>query len=51
MSERHSGGLGLGLFIVRQIVEALGGSITARSSPGEGATFEISLPLSQGRSA
>ncbi len=47
VSERHYGGLGLGLYIVRQIVEALGGSITARSSPGEGATFEISLPTSR----
>jgi PAS domain S-box-containing protein len=51
VSERHYGGLGLGLYIVRQIVEALGGSITTRSTPGEGATFEISLPLSQERRA
>ncbi len=47
VSERNYGGLGLGLYIVRQIIEALGGTITARSSPGEGATFEISLPLSR----
>jgi PAS domain S-box-containing protein len=47
VSERNYGGLGLGLYIVRQIVEALGGSITARSSPGEGATFEISLPTAR----
>jgi two-component system sensor kinase FixL len=38
------GGLGLGLFITRQIVEAHGGSIDADGMPGEGATFRITLP-------
>jgi PAS domain S-box-containing protein len=45
VSERNYGGLGLGLYIARRIVEALGGTITARSIPGQGATFEVSLPL------
>lgn len=36
---------GLGLSIVRNLVEAAGGSITALSSPGSGARFEIRLPL------
>jgi PAS domain S-box-containing protein len=40
----HSGGLGLGLFIVQQIVLAHGGSIEARSSPEEGTTFTAVLP-------
>lgn len=39
------GGLGLGLFIAKEIVEAHGGTIEARSVPGEGATFAVRLPL------
>lgn len=39
-------GLGLGLFIVRQIVLAHGGSIDVRSSEGEGTTFTVRLPRS-----
>jgi two-component system, chemotaxis family, CheB/CheR fusion protein len=39
------GGLGLGLYIVQQLVTALGGDITARSVEGQGATFTIHLPL------
>ncbi len=42
---RHSGGSGLGLSIVQQIVELHGGMITAVSPDGMGATFTISLPL------
>jgi signal transduction histidine kinase len=38
------GSLGLGLFISRQIVEAHGGRIEARSSAGEGTTFTVWLP-------
>ena len=41
---RAEGGSGLGLAIVRAIVEAHGGSITAESSPGQGATFRFSIP-------
>lgn len=40
----HYGGLGLGLFITRQIVEAHGGSIGVTSAPGEGATFTVYFP-------
>ena len=38
-------GTGLGLFITRQVFEQRGGSITAESRPGEGATFLVRLPL------
>jgi len=41
---RHYGGLGMGLFIAQQIVQAHGGSIHAVSSPGRGARFTVELP-------
>lgn len=39
------GGLGLGLWIARQIVEAHHGTLTVASQVGEGATFTVSLPI------
>ncbi|MDP2344156.1 MAG: ATP-binding protein [Deltaproteobacteria bacterium] len=45
VSTRNYGGLGLGLFIVRTIVDALGGSIDVTSALGEGSTFTVDLPI------
>ncbi|WP_437494286.1 ATP-binding sensor histidine kinase [Sorangium sp. So ce1014] len=44
VSERNYGGLGLGLYISRRIVEAHGGSIHVESALGAGATFLVELP-------
>jgi PAS domain S-box-containing protein len=44
VSERHYGGLGLGLHITQQIVGALGGSILVESEVGRGSTFTVELP-------
>jgi signal transduction histidine kinase len=43
--KEHFGGLGLGLYIAKAIVEAHGGAIAVTSRPGEGATFAVRLPL------
>jgi len=42
---RNYGGLGLGLYIARQNVEAHGGTISVESGGGKGATFRVSLPV------
>jgi two-component system phosphate regulon sensor histidine kinase PhoR len=41
-------GLGLGLYYVKQIVEAHRGNITVQSKPGEGTTFHIKIPTDDG---
>jgi PAS domain S-box-containing protein len=43
-STRHYGGMGLGLYITRHIVEAHQGTISVDSAAGEGATFVVELP-------
>lgn len=45
ISPRSYGGLGLGLYIARQIVDAHGGTIRAESQPGAGSTFIVELPV------
>jgi two-component system, OmpR family, sensor kinase len=43
---RTSGGTGLGLSIVASLVAAHGGTVSVRTAPGEGADFQVKLPLS-----
>ncbi|MGH9106909.1 MAG: sensor histidine kinase [Acidimicrobiales bacterium] len=50
-AESEVGGLGLGLWISRGIVEAHGGALVATSGRGQGTTVRFTIPLHQGRSA
>jgi signal transduction histidine kinase len=38
-------GMGLGLWLVRRIVTAHGGTVTLDSAPGQGASFKVILPI------
>jgi PAS domain S-box-containing protein len=42
---RHFGGLGLGLYVARQIVEAHGGTLSVSNPPEGGARFTVRLPM------
>ena len=45
--KEHFGGLGLGLYVAKAIVDAHSGSIEVTSHPGRGAAFTVRLPLRQ----
>jgi PAS domain S-box-containing protein len=45
VSSEHYAGLGLGLYIVKRIVEAHDGKVGVESVPGKGATFTVEIPL------
>lgn len=47
---RRSGGLGLGLYITRELVEQVGGRIELESEVGVGSTFRVALPVATGSS-
>jgi two-component system OmpR family sensor kinase/two-component system sensor histidine kinase BaeS len=44
---RKTGGSGIGLALVKQLVEAHGGRVSVESAPGQGATFHMVLPIMQ----
>jgi two-component system, OmpR family, sensor kinase len=45
VSQHQGGGFGIGLWVVNQLVGAMGGGITVSSRLGEGSTFTVTLPL------
>ncbi|MCK4549638.1 MAG: HAMP domain-containing histidine kinase [Candidatus Krumholzibacteria bacterium] len=49
-SERRAGGLGLGLALVKNIIDIMGGEIRVSSSSGKGTKVTISVPLRDGHS-
>jgi signal transduction histidine kinase len=48
MTRRH-GGVGLGLYIVRQLLELLGGSVSLHSELGKGSAFSVWIPQQESR--
>ncbi len=48
VSARNYGGFGLGLWVVRRVADALGGTVRVESAPGEGAVFTLELPRAEG---
>ena len=51
VSSRNYGGIGVGLWSAKQIVDALAGTITVDSQPGMGATFTVALPRARAAAA
>ncbi|MDO3376631.1 ATP-binding response regulator [Geoalkalibacter halelectricus] len=49
IGRQQSRGSGLGLYMVRTLLQALGGRVTLRSSPGHGCRFTVFLPVEEGQ--
>jgi signal transduction histidine kinase len=47
VDERHISGMGIGLYVVKEIVTLHAGRVTVESAEGQGSTFRVSLPLAQ----
>lgn len=45
VSSDNYGGLGLGLYVVKRVIEGQGGTVSVHSAPGQGATFTLLMPV------
>ncbi len=48
VSDAPQSGFGIGLWLVRNLIESMGGSITVLGKPGQGSCFTVTLPLKPG---
>jgi signal transduction histidine kinase len=46
VTRRQQGGFGIGLWVVRQLVDAVHGELHVTSRPSRGSTFTVTFPLS-----